>query len=185
MTRSRNTEAAFGRFFCLGSSLLSQLAEYRRMRGVCTDSVCVLGTRAISHAQSLEPNRVINRDRCRDGRLALALVQGSGTASRILTAPHLSKVNPLSFARDSQQAPGLRERGLRLRGNEAARKFGMQKDLFIREKFTKEQSHARQHAKEYFERYPKDRYQTEVESWRELQSRNIEFTMKRLREPLK
>ena len=59
------------------------------------------------------------------------------------------------------------------------------KDPFIREKFTKEQSHARQHAKEYFERYPKDRYQTEVESWRELQSRNIEFTMKRLRQALK
>jgi hypothetical protein len=53
------------------------------------------------------------------------------------------------------------------------------RDPFIREKFTKE------HAKEYFERYPKDRYQTEVESWRELQSRNIEFTMKGLREPLK
>src|ERR1700694_3011090 len=47
----------------------------------------------------------------------------------------------------------------------------MIRDPFIREKFTKEQSHARQHAKEYFERYPKDRYQTEVESWRELQSR--------------
>jgi hypothetical protein len=28
------------------------------------------------------------------------------------------------------------------------------------------------------------RYQTEVESWRELQSQNIEFTMKRLREPV-
>jgi hypothetical protein len=56
---------------------------------------------------------------------------------------------------------------------------------FIREKFTKEQSHARQHTKEYFECYPKDRYQTEVESWRELQSRNIGFTMKRLKEPLK
>jgi hypothetical protein len=40
-------------------------------------------------------------------------------------------------------------------------------------------------AKEYLERYPKDRYQTEVESWRKLQSDNIEFTMKRLREPLK
>jgi hypothetical protein len=26
---------------------------------------------------------------------------------------------------------------------------------------------------------------TEVESWREIQSRNIEFIMKRLREPLK
>ena len=62
---------------------------------------------------------------------------------------------------------------------------GVMKDPFIREKFTKEQSHARQHAKEYFEKYPKDRFQTEVESWRELQSRNIEFTMKRLREPLK
>jgi hypothetical protein len=32
--------------------------------------------------------------------------------------------------------------------------------------------------------FPKDRYQTEVESWRELQSQNIEFTMKRLREPI-
>ena len=32
-------------------------------------------------------------------------------------------------------------------------------------------------------RDPKDRYQTEVESWRKLQSDNIEFTMKRLREP--
>jgi hypothetical protein len=48
----------------------------------------------------------------------------------------------------------------------------------IREKFTKEPF-----AKEYFERFPKDRYQTEVESWRHLQSANIEFTMKRLREP--
>jgi hypothetical protein len=43
---------------------------------------------------------------------------------------------------------------------------------------------ARKLAKEYFERYPKDRYQTEVESWRNLQSSNIEFTMKRLREPI-
>ena len=39
-------------------------------------------------------------------------------------------------------------------------------------------------AEEYFERFPKDRYQTEVESWRNLQSANIEFTMKRLREPI-
>jgi hypothetical protein len=37
---------------------------------------------------------------------------------------------------------------------------------------------------EYFAKYPKDRFQTEIESWRELQSRNIEYTMKRLREPL-
>ena len=33
-------------------------------------------------------------------------------------------------------------------------------------------------------RFPKIRYQTEVESWRNLQSANIEFTMKRPREPI-
>jgi hypothetical protein len=58
------------------------------------------------------------------------------------------------------------------------------RDPFIREKFTRERSAARLQAKEYSERYPKDRYQTEVESWRLLQSANIEFTMKRLREPI-
>jgi hypothetical protein len=60
----------------------------------------------------------------------------------------------------------------------------MSKDPFIREKFTKERTAARKHAKEYFERFPKARYRTEIESWRELQSQNIEFTMKRLREPI-
>jgi hypothetical protein len=55
------------------------------------------------------------------------------------------------------------------------------KDPFIREKFTREHTAA---SEEYFARYPKDRYQTEVESWRNLQSANIEFTMKRLREPI-
>jgi hypothetical protein len=37
-------------------------------------------------------------------------------------------------------------------------------------------------AREYFERFPKDRYETSVESWRHLQCDNYEFTMKRLRE---
>jgi hypothetical protein len=60
----------------------------------------------------------------------------------------------------------------------------MPKDPFIREKFTKERSAAGNLAAEYFERYPKDRCQTEVESWRLLQSANIEFTLKRLREPI-
>jgi hypothetical protein len=60
----------------------------------------------------------------------------------------------------------------------------MPRDRFIREKFTKERNAARRHAKEYFERFPKDCYRTEIESWRELQSQNIEFTMKRLREPI-
>jgi hypothetical protein len=58
------------------------------------------------------------------------------------------------------------------------------KEPFIREKFTKERTAARKLAAEYFQRFPKDRYQTAVDSWRELQSQNIEFTMKRLREPI-
>jgi hypothetical protein len=44
---------------------------------------------------------------------------------------------------------------------------------FVREKFTREQTAARKLAEEYFQRYPKNRYQTEVESWRNLQSANI------------
>jgi hypothetical protein len=54
----------------------------------------------------------------------------------------------------------------------------------IREKFTRERTAARKLAAAYFERFPKERYQTEVERWRELQSQDIEFTMKRLREPI-
>src|SRR5260221_5979261 len=45
-------------------------------------------------------------------------------------------------------------------------------------------AYARKLAAEYFQRFPKERYQTEVESWRHLQSQNIEFTMKRLGEPI-
>jgi hypothetical protein len=54
---------------------------------------------------------------------------------------------------------------------------------YIRDKFTREVSHARKKAKDYFARYPKDPFETEIESWRDLQCSNIEFTMKRLREP--
>jgi hypothetical protein len=56
-------------------------------------------------------------------------------------------------------------------------------DPYVREKFTRNLIHARQLAREYFERYPKNRYETVVETWREIQSYNIEFTMKRWREP--
>ena len=61
---------------------------------------------------------------------------------------------------------------------------GMPRDAYIREKFTRDRTYARKLAAEYFERFPKELYQTEFESWRELQSQNIEFTMKRLREPI-
>ena len=60
----------------------------------------------------------------------------------------------------------------------------MPSDPFVREKFARERTAARNLAAEYFQRFPKERYHTEVESWRELQSQNIEFTMKWLREPI-
>ena len=59
-----------------------------------------------------------------------------------------------------------------------------QDDPFLREKLTRLRVTARQFAKEYFQRYPKDRYMTEIESWRELQSDNVEFTIKRLLRPI-
>jgi DNA-directed RNA polymerase alpha subunit len=42
----------------------------------------------------------------------------------------------------------------------------MPRDPFLREKFSRVHTAARTLAIEYFERYPKERYQTEVESWR-------------------
>ena len=55
---------------------------------------------------------------------------------------------------------------------------------FADEKIETARNAAKKLAAEYFERFPKDRYLTEAESWRHLQSENIEFTMKRLREPI-
>jgi len=46
------------------------------------------------------------------------------------------------------------------------------------------EAHGRQKAgRGIFPALSKERYQTEVESWRHLQSQNNQFTMKRLREP--
>ena len=59
----------------------------------------------------------------------------------------------------------------------------MPRDPYVREKYTREVKTTRAVARDYFERFPKDRYETAVESWRHLQCDNYEFTMKRLREP--
>ena len=56
----------------------------------------------------------------------------------------------------------------------------MPRDPFIREKFTRESSTSRRVVREYFKRYPKERYQSELKTWRYLPSQTIEFTMKRL-----
>src|ERR1700682_2299361 len=80
-------------------------------------------------------------------------------------------------ARASNQLPARRAAPVR-------RWFGIPQDPFIREKLTRLRQAAKKLAAEYFERYPKDRYQNEIESWRHLPSDNIEFTIKRLREPI-
>ena len=57
---------------------------------------------------------------------------------------------------------------------------GMSRDPLIREKYTKERNAARRLICEYYEQFPRKLYQTEIESWSELQSQNIEFTIRRL-----
>ena len=49
-----------------------------------------------------------------------------------------------------------------------------------RETFTLPRTEARDKAREWFARFPKAAYMTEIESWRELSDDRIEFTMRRL-----
>jgi hypothetical protein len=49
-----------------------------------------------------------------------------------------------------------------------------------RETFTLPREAAREKARAIFSRFPKAAYMTEVESWRELDGDQIEFTMRRL-----
>ncbi len=49
-----------------------------------------------------------------------------------------------------------------------------------RETFNLPRSEARDKAREWFARFPKAAYMTEIESWRELADDRIEFTMRRL-----
>ena len=44
----------------------------------------------------------------------------------------------------------------------------MPRDPYIRAKNSRNLMAARQLARDYFQRYPKDRYETEVESWRQI-----------------
>jgi hypothetical protein len=53
-------------------------------------------------------------------------------------------------------------------------------DSFRRETFSLPRVAARAKAREFFDRYPKAAYMTEIESWRELPGDAIEFTMRRL-----
>ncbi|MEN3791449.1 hypothetical protein [Fulvimarina sp. MAC3] len=51
---------------------------------------------------------------------------------------------------------------------------------FVRETFTLPREEARSKAREWFERFPKAAYWTQVESWRLVDDGAVEFTMRRL-----
>ena len=53
-------------------------------------------------------------------------------------------------------------------------------DAWRRESFTLPRAEARIKAREWFDRYPKAAYLTEIEFWRELSDGRIEFIMRRL-----
>jgi hypothetical protein len=53
-------------------------------------------------------------------------------------------------------------------------------DAWRRESFCLPRGEARAKAREWFERFPKAAYMTEIESWRELADDQIEFVMRRL-----
>jgi hypothetical protein len=54
-------------------------------------------------------------------------------------------------------------------------------DGYLRETFTLPREKARVKARDFLNRYPKAGYMSAVESWRELEDGEIEFTMRRLR----
>ena len=67
---------------------------------------------------------------------------------------------------------------------ERSRSFSRAKEIksdgWRRETFALPRLEAREKAKEFFARFPKQAYMTEVETWRELEGGSIEFTMRRL-----
>jgi hypothetical protein len=60
------------------------------------------------------------------------------------------------------------------------RRRGTARDAYRRETFELPREAAREKAREFFKRFPKAAYMTEIESWRELPGDRIEFTMRRL-----
>lgn len=71
----------------------------------------------------------------------------------------------------------LADRMARRRGRVASAAGG---DGFVRDTFTEPRDAARDTARSYFERFPKQAYMSAVENWRELPDGQIEFTMRRL-----
>ena len=62
----------------------------------------------------------------------------------------------------------------------AAQTQSSRESAWRRETYTLQRSEARDKARDYFLKFPKAAYMTEIESWRELPDDCIEFTIRRL-----
>ncbi|MCO5162873.1 MAG: hypothetical protein M9939_17195 [Mesorhizobium sp.] len=78
--------------------------------------------------------------------------------------PTRPPLDGLKRSLDRQRAEGIR----------------LPRDGFLRETFTLPRPIAREKAREWFDRWPKQAYWTSIESWRERPGDVIEFTMRRL-----
>lgn len=72
---------------------------------------------------------------------------------------------------------GLKQR---IADHRAGNHAGSAKSTFVRQTYCLSRDEAREKAREWFDTFPKAAYWTEVESWRQLEGDQIEFTMRRL-----
>ncbi len=66
------------------------------------------------------------------------------------------------------------------RDHSARTQTSRRSDAWFRETFTLPREEARAAARDWFDRFPKAAYMTEIEFWQELSDGRIEFTIRRL-----
>jgi hypothetical protein len=84
------------------------------------------------------------------------------------------------MSRSPKTPADLARRVASLRNRERTEDSARGEGGWRRETFRLPREKARETAREWFDRYPKAAYMTEVESWRVLDNGLIEFTMRRL-----
>jgi hypothetical protein len=84
------------------------------------------------------------------------------------------------MSRNPKTPADLARRVASWRNRERAEDSGQSEGSWRRETYRLPREKARETAREWFDRYPKAAYLTEVESWRVLDDGLIEFTMRRL-----
>lgn len=94
----------------------------------------------------------------------------------LLSSPELKDEAFMARIPSGPPLEGLRRQITRHRNGEGQRRT----PLFVRETFCLDRERARAKAREWFDTWPKAAYWTEVESWRQLDGGEIEFTMRRL-----